>query len=393
MLFTVLLSLTTFSIAGTAAFFSVYGLANMFAGYFWSVAFMGSALEAGKLIAASYLYRYWKQTSILMRTYLLFAVFVLMVITSTGIFGYLSAGYQSDTAPLKQSQQQISLIDNELVALQTRKLEIDGQISKLNATDVIGRQRLTRMFDQEIRSINKWIPDLTQQKQQLMQKNLEIEAHVGPIVYIAGAFGLSTDDAIKYIILLLIAVFDPLAIILTICLNVVLAERRNKSDQVVAINTTPVTPPEVSNELGEQDQPNTRAFTDIAFDLIGNRTVTPSMDRPTSNITDAVSHAVQSETHSPVEDVQQHDEVELVEQETTQSHTALEVEPDDQPTEVEQTTPEVIADTHQLESVIPGPELIVDDVEPLVEHQPDPPTPIVAPKDSILDRWLKFKQH
>lgn len=386
MLFAVLLSLTTFSIAGTAAFFSVYGLANMFAGYFWSVAFMGSALEAGKLIAASYLYRYWKPTSILMRAYLLFAVFVLMVITSTGIFGYLSAGYQSDTAPLKQSQQQISLIDTDLAALQARKQEIDGQVSKLNTNDVVGRQRLTRMFDQEIRSINKRIPELTQQKQQLMQKNLEIEAHVGPIVYIAGAFGLSTDDAIKYIILMLIAVFDPLAIILTICLNVIIAEHRNKYKQKDDYDDAASAPSDYRS--------NSRTFTDIAFDLIGNRSV--------------AQHDDQQRDAAPV---------------TTQSISVPE-SADQQPRVVSQLDAHVDRADHQVpeaEVAVAGGDKIGNDqqvaenvvvassddrvdhnnavlttnataIEPPVEYHPDSYSSTLAPRDSILDRWLKFRQ-
>ena len=110
--FIVLLALTTTFIAGSAAFFSVYGLASTFSGTFWSVVLMGSSLEAGKLIAASYLYRYWHVTNFWLKTYLMAGVAALMLLTSTGIFGYLSSGYQTDVLPLKQIEQQVKVLEN-----------------------------------------------------------------------------------------------------------------------------------------------------------------------------------------------------------------------------------------------------------------------------------------
>ena len=85
--FLIVLIVTTCSIAGTAAFFSVYGLASTFSGTFWAVVFMGSSLEAGKLTAASFLYRYWSKVGWAIKMYLMGAVLALMVITSMGIFG------------------------------------------------------------------------------------------------------------------------------------------------------------------------------------------------------------------------------------------------------------------------------------------------------------------
>ena len=131
MIFIALLILTTTFIAGAAAFFSVYGLAATFSGTFWSVVLMGSSLEAGKLIAASYLYRYWNKTNIWLKTYLMAGVATLMLLTSTGIFGYLSSGYQQDVLPLKQAEQQVQALEAEKVRLIQRKMQIDDQIASL----------------------------------------------------------------------------------------------------------------------------------------------------------------------------------------------------------------------------------------------------------------------
>ncbi len=97
MVFISVLILVTFAIAACAAYFSIYGLAVIFSGVFWPVVVMGASLEAGKLAAASYVYRYKDSISQVMRAYLIAAIVVLMLITSAGIFGFLSMGYQQDT--------------------------------------------------------------------------------------------------------------------------------------------------------------------------------------------------------------------------------------------------------------------------------------------------------
>ena len=99
--------LAAFSIAGSAAFFSVTGLASTFHGTYWSVITMGGSLEFGKLVATSYLYKFWTKTHFILKTILLTLILTLMLITSVGIFGYLSASYQSDSIPLKQIEQKI----------------------------------------------------------------------------------------------------------------------------------------------------------------------------------------------------------------------------------------------------------------------------------------------
>ena len=158
--FIILLVLSTLSIAGSAAFFSIYGLAQIFTGSFWPVVIMASSLEAGKLISASYVYRYWNKISILMRSYLIAAVLILMVITSAGIFGFLSAAYQQDILPLEQNKQQVVLLLHEKDEIQNlkserleRRKQIDNDIASLPNNYVKGRQRLMKSYGPELKQI------------------------------------------------------------------------------------------------------------------------------------------------------------------------------------------------------------------------------------------------
>lgn len=232
MFFILLLILTTTSIAGAAAFFSVYGLAHTFSGTFWSVVWMGGSLEAGKLIAASYAYRYWKQTPWVLKSFLIISIFVLMLLTSVGIFGYLSSGYQTDTLSFKQNEQQVLLLEKEEKELQSRKKEIDKQIAELPPNFVRGRRQLIDSFQSETGRINKRLPELTAEVQKLKSQQIQAEAHVGPIIYIAKVFDMPTDNATKWLIFLLIFVFDPLAVTLTICVNIALKLRKDEKDHL-----------------------------------------------------------------------------------------------------------------------------------------------------------------
>lgn len=231
MIFILLLIATTTFIAGAAAFFSVYGLAATFSGTFWSVVLMGSSLEAGKLIAASYLYRYWNKTNRWLKTYLMAGVATLMVLTSTGIFGYLSSGYQQDVLPLKQAEQQVQVLEEEKARLIQRKTQIDEQIANLPQNSVRGRVQLIKGFKQEQAAVTDRITELDKVILENKTKLIQTQAHIGPITYIAGAFGLDTDNATKYLIYLIIFAFDPMAVALTLAVNIALRLRKEEQEE------------------------------------------------------------------------------------------------------------------------------------------------------------------
>lgn len=228
MLFLLLLGITALSIASTAAFFSIIGLASIFTGAFIPVVIMGSVLEAGKLVAASFLYRFWDKTKWLMKLYLIFAIIVLMIITSAGIFGQLSAGYQQDTLNLKELESTVALLNQETDRLQERKKEIDKQISQMPENYVTARQKLMKTFEPELNVINARIPEITKSIQEMTSKKLAQEVHVGPIIYIAKVFDQEIDDATKWLILLIIFAFDPLAIALTLAFNMAQLDYRSR---------------------------------------------------------------------------------------------------------------------------------------------------------------------
>lgn len=234
MIFILLLIATTTFIAGAAAFFSVYGLAATFSGTFWSVVLMGASLEMGKLVAASYLYRYWTKTNIWLKSYLMAGVATLMLLTSTGIFGYLSSGYQTDVLPLKQVEQQVKVLEDEKVRLIQRKTQIDDQIASLPTNSVRGRTTLIKGFKDEQASVTARITELDKTILQNKTKLIETQAHIGPITYIASAFGLDTDNATKYLIYLIIFAFDPMAVSLTLAVNIALRLRKEELEEQAA---------------------------------------------------------------------------------------------------------------------------------------------------------------
>lgn len=242
MFFIATLILVTLAIAGSAAFFSIYGLAQIFTGAFWPVVIMASSLEAGKLIAASFVYRYKAVIGHAMKIYLMSAIGILMLITSAGIFGFLSSAYQQDILPMKMVTQQIELLSHEKQELENlkterldRKKQIDNDIANLPNNYVTSRQRLMTSYGDELDQLKKDISQYTVSIREKTLKiaelkniNLEKEAHTGPIIFIAKAFGQEIDDTTKYLILLIIFVFDPLAVILTIGANIAIVERKKQ---------------------------------------------------------------------------------------------------------------------------------------------------------------------
>lgn len=308
MFFIALLIATTVAIAGAAAYFSVYGMAYTFSGVFWSVVAMGASLEAGKLIAASYLYRYWNKTNVLLKSYLIFGVAALMLLTSVGIFGYLSSGYQQDVLPLKQKTEQVQLLEEEKVRVLQRKNQIDNLMAgSATVTSVTGdkgidrralmalrettraRESLVKQYKAEQAEVTQRIKELDAQLLTMKQELIQVEAHIGPITYIAKAFNFPTDDATKYLIFIIIFAFDPMAVALTLAVNTALRLRREEKDaQIAALRASsaaanqPVddgVPKIVSNIINAEPLPN-----DMETVLRDNLWDLYTSDEPTTEI-------------------------------------------------------------------------------------------------------------
>lgn len=225
------LILATISVATLGAAFSVLGLSALFSGAALAVIAMAASLEFAKFVLAAYVHQRWHNMNIIFKSYLLFSIVVLSLITSMGIFGFLSAAYQSASIVLEAETIKIE-------ALQTQKKNYLAEIVRINHSieEIPARQASKRVkFRSEVEPI---IADLTQKStladNQISESNLnllEVKKKVGPLIYIAKMFNMDIDVVVKYLILTLVSVFDPLAICLVIATSDSLASRRRNQFQ------------------------------------------------------------------------------------------------------------------------------------------------------------------
>ena len=235
------------AVAGTGAYFSVTGLGVLFSGASTAVIVMASALEFAKLVSASYLEQKWNETTLFLKVYLTSAVFILMLITSAGIFGYLSNAFQQQNIKLQQ-------IDREILVFQTKIDQNTAQIEQLstqisesnkNQTTILGKgkvnNRLLRSIDNRDRQIGK-INDKIAKLQEdnannneeinkIRLNNLDLEKEVGGFKFVAQAFDVELDKVVKWFMFLIVFVFDPLAIALVLALNKLLKENKPKIEE------------------------------------------------------------------------------------------------------------------------------------------------------------------
>jgi hypothetical protein len=238
-MFTALVGIVALIVAGCAAFFSVQGLATLYAARFVAVCVMAGGLEIGKLVAASFLHRYWKSIGWLLKTYLTIAVVVLMGITSLGIFGFLTGAYQ-------QSHVKVELTDVKQEALVSKKeflnneiKQLNERINTLNDARKAQEKRLPELSSksarpiyedikrsgEEINSTRTRVDQLTNELFRVSQDSIEEkvqgskEVDIGTLKYVAKAFGVDMDTIVKWFTLAIVLVFDPLAVALILAYN------------------------------------------------------------------------------------------------------------------------------------------------------------------------------
>ncbi len=221
-MFIVLMILVTSGLVAVAAYFSVVGIASIFAYNYVPALIMGIALEAGKISVAVYLYRYWRLVSENFRTLLIVFLAALMFITSAGIFGYLSQGYQKTSEEFRILNLELDNLDQEYTKKKAREAELNHQIQQLPADAITGRIRLSREFGDELAELRDRVGAIEPRLQELRVKRLGYESHIGPISYVAKMLDLPQDRVVFYAILLLVFVIDPLAITLTLACNMAL---------------------------------------------------------------------------------------------------------------------------------------------------------------------------
>lgn len=240
----ILALLTSLAIAGIAAWFSIAGLMAIFSGAALAVAVMAGSLEVGKLVTASWLYHNWAHTGWLLKIYLTVAVVVLMFITSLGIFGYLSKAHSDQSITSSGAVEQVALLDEKITYQRTiidanRKLvaQMDDVVNQTIArtTDAQGTERALQVRRSQASDRQRLVDEIAVAQQEITATNEEraplavevrkVVSEVGPIRYIASL--IYGDDpaenlmerAVRWMIILLVAVFDPLAVALLIAAN------------------------------------------------------------------------------------------------------------------------------------------------------------------------------
>lgn len=272
MIFALVMFLATLGLAGTAGYVSVMGFAGMFKSAFWIAFAFAASLEVGKLVAASFLYRYWTSVKLAMKTGMVASVIGLMIFTSAGLYGYLSSAYQEGSIGLNVTSDRITLLEEERTRSIDRKNAIDKQISDLPIDFVSARQRLQTSFGPEQEQITNRIAAIDTELLELRKQTIQEEAHVGPIIFIANTFGIESNKAMGLFILMVVLIFDPLAVMMTLATNHVIldvqrkrqAAKEHKAAAPVVVIPVPETTTTMSPDvtpLPTEPQPTTTAPT------------------------------------------------------------------------------------------------------------------------------------
>ena len=253
--FPTIIALSALSVSISAAFYSVSGLSKLFAGAAFEVIIMAGSLEVAKLVIASLLYQYWDIINKALRTYLSIATIILVLITSMGIYGFLSAAYQDTYRQLTIKENQVSFLDQKKQFYEKDVIRYDQELERIsNNISTLSNAKVSNIqvrdtsvssgFRQtisttELRLSQKRIEVEEENRQKVQTKrevaadslqkyqieiltlenNAEVAGELGPLQYLSGLTGISMDKIINYLLLVIIFVFDPLAISLVVAAN------------------------------------------------------------------------------------------------------------------------------------------------------------------------------
>tara|TARA_Y100000004_G_scaffold140155_1_gene159201 strand:+ start:447 stop:1568 length:1122 start_codon:yes stop_codon:yes gene_type:complete len=254
-MFPFLIAFSALSVSASAAFYSVYGLSKLFAGAQFQVIIMAGSLEFAKLVTASLLYQYWDSINKTLRTYLTVATVILVLITSMGIYGFLSAAYQDTYSKLSIAENEIKFLENKKVFYEEDVARFDTELKRISenisvlsnakassiqvrdtasttgfrqtisTTELRLSQKRIEVEEENRKNVyaKREVAADSLQKYQLkileLQSNNEVSAELGPLQYLSGLTGTPMDKIINILLLIIIFVFDPLAISLVVAAN------------------------------------------------------------------------------------------------------------------------------------------------------------------------------
>jgi len=286
--FATLLLISALILSFCAAFFSVYGISSLFSGALISVSIMAGALEAAKLICSSFLFRYWNKTKTFLKTYMLLGVIMLLIITSMGIFGYLSAAYQKSSTENKILVEHVQLIDTQKKLIidridqSNKRIEFIGKLraeQEKRLTDMLQNEQIAKNIvqlqevqgqtadlikksDDDVDTENKKVQEYTtsiskldDEVSQLKIKSLE-KRDITTFQFVADALGMNINSVVKWFILALIFVFDPLAIAMLLAYNSIVYEHLTFGDDEMSSKKEEKTEIPPVTEIKQDDKPS-----------------------------------------------------------------------------------------------------------------------------------------
>jgi hypothetical protein len=314
-----LLYFTAVCLSVVSAYYSIAGLAAIFAAAVIPIIVMGGVLEFAKLVVASWLYRSWKDVPLLMRTYFSFALIILMLLTSMGIFGFLSKAHLDQAVPTGDVASKIALFDEKL---KTEKENIDAARAQLKQLDAQVDQTIGRSEDSkgverslqirrgqqkerslllaEIGSAQSRIARLNEERAPIAAELRKVEAEVGPIKYIAALiYGDNPDNtilekAVRIVIIMIVLVFDPLAVLLLMAANMpIRKEETNHGSETTSESTSKEDSSKSTSEENFKQKAN--AIKERFFRKFSSKT-SPSLVERTTEIGDTRAEGSGNET-------------------------------------------------------------------------------------------------
>ena len=279
-IFNALLGLSALFVAACGGFFSVKGIGLLFSGSFWATVIMASSLEFGKIMATSFLYRYWNKINKLLKIYLICAVLILMGITSLGVFGFLSQAFYSTKSDLDSIQSELTLLENKKNSLNSQIVSNNERVQTLTDTRKNQENNLTKVLDQSTTTIvnksgglfgkdsqekvidkksvelkskslegmqssisslesniekinninNSLLNDINSIDNSIIALNKQItKSDIGTYKFIAEAFNVPIESVVKWFILFIVIVFDPLAVCLVLAYNIASNKKPNET--------------------------------------------------------------------------------------------------------------------------------------------------------------------
>jgi len=254
MLFGYLTLFTALILSVSAAVYSILGLTAIFAAAFWPIVILGGSLEFGKIVTTLWLHKYWKQAQLQYKIYLCSAVAILMLLTSMGVFGFLSKAHLDQAVPAGDISAQVQIFDDKIKTQQDNiktaraaLTQMDSQVDQLlgRSSDERGAERAVQIrrnqarertaLQADISRAQAEITKLQEQRAPIASQARVLEAEVGPIKYIAAlVYGDNPEanvleKAVRWVIILIVIVFDPLAITLLLAATKTFEwERANK---------------------------------------------------------------------------------------------------------------------------------------------------------------------